>query len=243
MSFGFSVGDFIAVISFAVKAYSTLHDKNGAAGDYQSLILVQRTVRQRLIEGEAEATSSCLRPAVKNAVRHHMDLCFARLDKVDEVLKPFAASLSTAAGTGRWYKDSYMKLKWKTIQEEIESLRAVLMEQLLAINYMIQMHTAALVKENNDILKQHAAATIPSNVGNGIGFASDYKPISFIDATDSRIQIPYEWLTTWDDLHQCMIRQFKGLDDLEYIQNREYSILDEQNDGLYKTWDASFDGR
>ncbi|KAI5805085.1 hypothetical protein EDC01DRAFT_356537 [Geopyxis carbonaria] len=198
MSFGFGIGDFIAMGNVAYSAYSALRESTGSAAEFQSLVNAQRGSRWALDQAKAQLSLTRLESAVQNAINHHIDSSLSQLDAFDKLIEPFTASLGTSAGTGSWTRDTGKKLKWKRLQGDISKLHTTLMQHKNAIELIINVHTVAVANNNHAVLKRLEKATVPAKLGDETGWISDYKPIRFIDALNDRFPVPYDLCNSWD---------------------------------------------
>jgi hypothetical protein len=216
MSFGYSVGDVIAIGSLLFKIGATLRDSTGSSADYQELVLrfdcfeqLLKTVRRQI------ASSQLPRPAA-HAIIGHVSKCEPLLRKFDTTTEKYKKSLSRG-GSGKKLKDSWRKIGWGMYKrDEILELYEGLGTQMDAINLLLSCCAACV--ENYDqtdnlnqaLMKSHFSEvatcvagqatetlTILKRIENTIPqdmplWASDYKPIKFVDALNMQIQLPFE---------------------------------------------------
>jgi len=138
MSFGFSVGDFIALGNIAIKTYALLQDSTGSSADYQSLKLIRKSFGATLatVEAELQTTvpNSLPKPLV-NAAKIHLSGCSQLLQSFDEITKKYDASLSPG-GSGRKTMDTLRKLKWGSVKDDTRELFRLLQGHIQAVEIL-----------------------------------------------------------------------------------------------------------
>jgi hypothetical protein len=145
MSFGFGVGDFIAVGTLAAKAYACLQDGTGSAADYQALKLIRDTLGTTLeaIELQTMNSGSLSKPA-ENAIKQNLQNCSQNLREFDEKTKKFVGSLSPG-GSGKKVTDAYRKLQWNNAKNSIRQLFRDFHENINAIGVLWGLSTGCVV--------------------------------------------------------------------------------------------------
>jgi hypothetical protein len=216
MSFGYSVGDFIAIGSLLFKIGATLRDSTGSSADYQELVIRFDCFEELLKTVHCQITSSQLPRAAAQAIIAHVLKCEPLLRKFDTTTEKYKKSLSRG-GSGKKLKDSWRKIGWGMYKrDEILELFDGLGKQMDAINLLLSC-CAACVKNydqtdnlNQALMKLHFSKaatcvagqvtetltilkrienTIPQDMPLG---TSAYKPIKFVDAFDVEIPLPFE---------------------------------------------------
>lgn len=144
MSFGISIGDFIAFGNLAMGAYARLQETGGSAADYQSLKLMRRSFGETLVsvETDLQSTNSCSLPKpLVNAARKHLSECSQLLRNFDEITKKYDASLSQG-GSGKKVKDYIRKLGWGGMKDATRELFRRLQEHIMAIDMLLTVNNA-----------------------------------------------------------------------------------------------------
>ena len=139
MSFGFSVGDFIAVGKLIIQISSALHESAGATTEYQSLLLRLDSLMETLRLADRSIRGSQLQPSATNAIVKHLDRCLAHLRKFNTVIEKHRKSLSKG-GSGNRFKDSWRKIGWSLFtKEEIKEIDDALEGDVNFISLMLAM--------------------------------------------------------------------------------------------------------
>ena len=139
MSFGFSVGDFIAVGKLIIQISSALHESAGATTEYQSLLLRLDSLMETLRLADRSIRGSQLQPSATNAIVKHLDRCSAHLRKFNTVIEKHRKSLSKG-GSGNRFKDSWRKIGWSLYtKEEIKEMDDALEGYVNFISLMLAM--------------------------------------------------------------------------------------------------------
>jgi hypothetical protein len=118
MSFGFGVGDFLAISALAVRAYSCLQDSTGSRADYQSLKIIRQSVGNTLVEAEInlKLNPGCFQASLLNAINDHLGSCFHALKAFDDMTRKYDDMLSPGVGSRKKMKQIYLKLEWNTMK-------------------------------------------------------------------------------------------------------------------------------
>ena len=134
MSFGFSVGDFIAVGNLAIKTVAALKDSTGSKSDFQSLKLIRASLDATLVEAQLQIDSDhgFLPPSAVKAIKLHLNTCSQILRDFDKITRKFDVSLSSQ-GSGWMIMDFYRKLEWNTTRDGIRDLFGNLQQHIQAI--------------------------------------------------------------------------------------------------------------
>ena len=138
MSFGFSVGDFIAVAKLIKDITICLKESGGAASDYRELVgelLDLQHVLNRIKNLEENAQNSesikCLKVAALD--------CKFVLDDFQKKLEPYDKSLRQSRDNG-WMKRSVKSVKWElTMKKDVDILRAYLQAHRSSLNMRLAL--------------------------------------------------------------------------------------------------------
>jgi hypothetical protein len=138
MSFGFGVGDFIAVGTVAIKTYACLKDSTGSAADYQRLKLASSSLKMTIAFVEELLTNNheSLTPPLVNATKMHLSECSALLQNFAKITKKYDASFSTG-GSGSKTKDALRKLKWATVKNDTREIFRCLQGHIEAVDTLM----------------------------------------------------------------------------------------------------------
>ena len=142
MSFGFSVGDFIAVGNTFIKIYAALKDSTGSAAEFQSLKLIRGSLGTALAEVQARMQSATPYPFPKslvNAASVLLDKCSQHLDRFDVITRDCAVSLAPGGSTNKG-RDTLRKIQWGKTKDETEELFRRFMEQMGMIQTLLALH-------------------------------------------------------------------------------------------------------
>jgi hypothetical protein len=111
MSFGFSVGDFIAGAQLAYKLCKAVSDVKGSAKELQELVTQLDVVHKVLIQvDQLRATNQLAQPTV-NALLFVVNTANETMGSFLHQNQPYFESLK-AGGSGFSATDAYRKLKW-----------------------------------------------------------------------------------------------------------------------------------
>jgi len=153
MSFGFSVGDFIAVGNLIKNISSCLQDAGGAKAEYQELLRELECLQQalqhldKLQDGGSSSTNLNSIKYAALSCRRPLEQFFGKIQKYDKSL-------------GIWGKDGVIKstrdkLRWGFGQkEEIRKIQSYLNIHVGAINILLAEHGL----EKMDLASDKAAA-------------------------------------------------------------------------------------
>jgi len=86
MSFGFSIGNFIALGNLAIKTYALLQGRTGSSADYQSLKLIWKSFGKTVATVESELQSANPNPlprSLVNAAKIYLSECSQLLQYFD----------------------------------------------------------------------------------------------------------------------------------------------------------------
>ena len=139
MSFGFSVGDFIAVGKLIVQISSALHESTGASAEYQSLLLRLDNLMETLRIADRSIRGSQLQISAANAILMHLSQCSAHLRKLNTIIEKHRKTLSKG-GSGSKIRDSWRKIGWSLFtKEEIKEIDNALEGDVNFISMMLAM--------------------------------------------------------------------------------------------------------
>ena len=140
MSFGFSVGDFIAVGKLIIQISSALRESTGASAEYQSLLLRLDSLMETLRIADHSIRGSQLLPlSATNAILNHLRQCSTHLQKFNTIVEKHRRSLSKG-GSGNRFKDSWRKIGWSLFtKEEIKEINDALEGDVSFISMMLGM--------------------------------------------------------------------------------------------------------
>ena len=139
MSFGFSVGDFIAVGKLIFQISSALRESTGSSAEYQSLLLRLDSLTETLRIAEVSVRGHQLPRSATNAIRNHLGQCSAHLGKFSAIIEKHRKSLSKG-GSGNRIADSWRKIGWSLFtKEEIKEINSALEGDVSSISMMLTM--------------------------------------------------------------------------------------------------------
>jgi hypothetical protein len=141
MSFGFSIGDFIAGSKLVADTWGLLKDGTGSAADYQSLVLLRRNLGAILEVAQREFKATRPLPSILNAVEEEIRQTTSLLQKFDKLTKKYHESLSTIGGSGKKAKDVQRKLQWGLLRRNLTELFTVLHEHITSIGLLFSAST------------------------------------------------------------------------------------------------------
>jgi len=117
MSFGFSVGDFLAVAQLAYQLGKALSDTKGAAKAYQELITELNVVHKVLLQVDDLRAANQLAQATLNALLFSVNTINVAMETFLEEHAAYTESLKPE-GSGNPVKDIVMRGKWSTQMPE-----------------------------------------------------------------------------------------------------------------------------
>ena len=139
MSFGFSVGDFIAVGKLIIQISSALRESTGASVEYQSLLLRLDSLTETLRVAEISVRGQQLPLSATNAILQHLGQCSTHLRKFSAIIEKHRKSLSKG-GSGNRIADSWRKIGWSLFtKEEIKDINGALEGEVNSISMMLTM--------------------------------------------------------------------------------------------------------
>ena len=138
MSFGFSVGDFVAAAGLAYKLVVALSESSGSSMEYQQLIQDLGCVHRTLVQVEQMQEAKQLSQSTMNALRHQVAAARAPMEVFLAKTEKYRQSLSIGSSSGSKFKDSWRKIGWSLHKPaEVKALRELLQLRLLSINLLL----------------------------------------------------------------------------------------------------------
>lgn len=111
MSFGFSVGDFLAGASLAYKLSQSLSSATGSQREYKDLIAELHVVHKVLLQVEDLRVSDELAQATLNSLLFIANSATEAMEAFIHDIEPYRTSLN-GSGSGNAVRDFWMKGKW-----------------------------------------------------------------------------------------------------------------------------------
>ena len=137
MSFGYSVGDFIAGANLTYRLISALSETQGASIEYQAAIHELGSIQQTFFQVGQMKASNILRQDTINAVSHIVISSLELIGSFLERTKKYRQRFCSNSGSGL-VTDSWRKVGWALFKrEELESLRKSLHRKLTAIGVLL----------------------------------------------------------------------------------------------------------
>jgi hypothetical protein len=122
MSFGFSVGDFIAGANLALRVYQSLSDAAGSSSEYQKVSKELFVVHRVLVQVEQLRARNQLAQSTLNALLFLTNGLNEAMESFMQRLSQYTESLQ-AGGSGNILKDAFRKGKWSLhMPGEVRSL-------------------------------------------------------------------------------------------------------------------------
>ncbi|KAF4613369.1 hypothetical protein G7Y89_g15518 [Cudoniella acicularis] len=155
MSFGYSIGDFIAAISLILDVSLALREAGGSASEYQHFITELLSLKTAL---EQVATLEPMEDLeeIANAIKKAATTCREPLSEFLANVRHYDASLSKCQSSGV-VKDVAMKVRWRMSKktELIAKLRSELMGYVGGINMLIGFYQMKCASRAERISKQN----------------------------------------------------------------------------------------
>ncbi|OAG42663.1 hypothetical protein AYO21_02946 [Fonsecaea monophora] len=137
--FGFSVGDFVAVIQLTGKIISSLKGVGGSASEYQHAVVELESLK-RLLEKVTKLTITEDNAVQVNALRGLALACEPCLQEFYQKLRSYEASIGPYAPRGR-LKGAFHKVKWAFLgSEEFSQFRKFIAMKVLCLSLLLSMH-------------------------------------------------------------------------------------------------------
>jgi hypothetical protein len=136
MSFGFSIGDFLAAIELVHDLAIALSDSHGSVAKFKGLVQELYSLERAMIEAKTLQVPSGLESElwmVQQAASQAQAAITDFLQKNDGYVR------SLGQGSSKWWKDAFHKVKWALFKaKDVEELRACLRGHTLAMGIMLQ---------------------------------------------------------------------------------------------------------
>lgn len=111
MSFGFSVGDFLAVAELAYQLSKALSDSTGATKQYQELIAILNIVHKVMLQVEELRAANQLAQATVNALLFTVNTTNVTMETFLDQHAAYGRSLKSG-GSGNAVNDMFRKGRW-----------------------------------------------------------------------------------------------------------------------------------
>ncbi|KAI0429140.1 hypothetical protein F5Y09DRAFT_268839 [Xylaria sp. FL1042] len=220
--FGFSVGDFLAVISLVFKICQALDNASGSVAEF-------RDVKQQLksfghvVDGLQKAGVDPSTISSENAA-----LLPEILQSCTEALNDFQSFLSSYNGMRTVVK----KVSWVTLgKSKLEGFRSRIHANMMLLSLIqqdIQRNTlnnvkAELVQVKNDVSQEirGTAQSLQLHVTSSLSWSYDQRPIKFQDALGRRYPVPLELCHDFQSLIEFLEFSFKNSPLLPLVTNRD----------------------
>ena len=137
MSFGFSVGDFVAAANLAYKLVLALSESSGSSMEYQQLIQDLSCVHRTLLQVEQMKGANQLNQSTINALIYQVNSTKIPMQAFLEKTEKYRKALG-GGGSSTIMKDSWRKIGWSLHKkEEVKALRDLLQLRLLSMNVLL----------------------------------------------------------------------------------------------------------
>lgn len=138
MSFGFSVGDFIAGAELAYKLIRALSETQGATMEYQEAIQELGCIQQTFLHVGHMRASNLFSQATLNAIACMVHSSKEIMARFLEKTEKYRRSLSGTGGTSSRAADSWRKIGWSLYKkQELVDLKTSLRTRLMAISVLV----------------------------------------------------------------------------------------------------------
>lgn len=139
MSFGFSVGDFIAGANLAYQLLCTLPDSQGSSKEDQEVIQELGCVQQTFLHVEQMHSCNLFSKATLNAISYIINSSVEVMSNFFARTEKYRRSLSgNNGGHSSLYMDSWRKVGWSLFKkDELAGLRDTLQTRLTAISILV----------------------------------------------------------------------------------------------------------
>lgn len=124
MSFGFGVGDFLAVAKLAIQLSNALCDSTGAAQQYQELIAILNVVHKVLLQVDQLLGANQLAQATVNALLFTVNTTTVTMETFLDQHAAYSKSLRPG-GSGNRVNNMVQKGKWAIQMPDKASHRAI----------------------------------------------------------------------------------------------------------------------
>ena len=138
-AFGFSVGDFVAVIQLINKISKAVRDAGGAVEDYQDTVSELESLKEIFKRLDSSHASPSWGENLSLPIKAHTESVLESLTRFSHVISKFDSNLGKTAPKG-WTQGSWKKVQW-SIQyaKEVEKLRASVGTCLSALNLLVDL--------------------------------------------------------------------------------------------------------
>ena len=144
MSFGFSVGDFVAVGKLVVEITNSLKDAGGSKSGYQDL-LRQLESLQRALQDLDKLQAQGSPSATLDSIKSNALMCRRPLEEFLGKLKRYDKSLGVWGKPGAW-KETRGKVRWALgRQKEVHKLQSYLNVQVGTINMRLSEYNLEMM--------------------------------------------------------------------------------------------------
>ena len=137
MSFGYSVGDFIAGANLTYRLIQALSETQGACVEYQEAMHELSSIQHTFLQVSQMKPSPLLNQATINAASHIVLSSMEIIGRFLERTKKYQKRLSGKPG-GSVVADSWRKMGWALFKkEELKNLRDDLQMKLIAVSVLL----------------------------------------------------------------------------------------------------------
>lgn len=138
MSFGFSVGDFLATIELVHDLAVALSDSHGSSSKFKGLIQELYSIERVMIEIKNLQVPVVLESNIR-MIQQAASQCQRAITDFLQRNDAYMPRLGQAGSTHRW-KDAFCKMKWAVYKtDDVEELRASLRGHSMAMGPMLQI--------------------------------------------------------------------------------------------------------
>ncbi|PUU76604.1 hypothetical protein B9Z19DRAFT_989762 [Tuber borchii] len=234
MSFGFSVGDFIAISGLIRTLVDALDSNTGSRAQYSRLsdelkslhsaFLAVEGVVQKLRRDEKSHASTI------NAITYEIGCCRKLILGFTADTEKYRKSLRHS-GSSRKAMDTWRKISYKIFKEEdVVMLKDSLGRGVGVINIYLQatgIHSAFSLEDKvsgMELIIRQQYPKIPKELGGGIEGS-----IILQDALGRTFPVPLVVCATLEMFHGFLELSFRGLPGHQKVISREYSVSDEKS--------------
>ncbi|CUS12089.1 unnamed protein product [Tuber aestivum] len=234
MSFGFSVGDFIAISGLILNLVDALDSNTGSKAQYSRLsdelkslhsaFLAVKDVVQNLRRGDKSNSSTA------NAITYEVECCRKLILDFTADTEKYRESLCHG-GSGRKVKDAWRKISYKIFKEEdVAILKDSLRRRIEAINILLMVAGIRSVfsleakVSDMELAIRVQQPEIPKKLGANIEGS-----IVLQDPLGRTFPVPFVVCATSEMFHNFLELSFRGLPGHQKVLSREYSVTDEES--------------
>ena len=139
MSFGFSVGDFVAAASLAAKLIQALSKTRGSSAEYQALIQDLDGVHQTFLQLEQMRATNLLAQATINALSHLTSSSVELMQQFLNDIDKYRTSLQQGGSTSA-VRDAWRKVEWSVSKPaSVRKFREILQFRLTSIGVLVSL--------------------------------------------------------------------------------------------------------